>query len=101
MNNELTFSEKELEEKNRSLNSKKAPDVYGITAEHLKYGGSTLVNYLTKLLNNICKADSTLDLIKLGILSSVFKRKEGVVSLLRQLFHASLYAWYVSELLLG
>jgi hypothetical protein len=50
--NELTFSEKELEEKNRSLNSKKAPDVYGITAEHLKYGGSTLVNYLTELLNN-------------------------------------------------
>jgi hypothetical protein len=58
MNNELTFSEKELEEAIRSLNSKKAPDVYGLTAEHLKYGDSTLVNYLTELLNNICKADS-------------------------------------------
>jgi hypothetical protein len=45
MNNELTFSEKELEEAIGSLNSKKAPDVYGLTAEHLKYGGSTLVNY--------------------------------------------------------
>jgi hypothetical protein len=55
MNNELTFSEKELEEAIRSLNSKKAPDVYGLTAEHLRYGGSTLVNYLTELLNNICK----------------------------------------------
>lgn len=75
MNNELNFSEKELEEAIRSLNSKKAPDVYGLTAEHLKYGGSTLVNYLTELLNNICKADSTPDLIKLGILSPVFKRK--------------------------
>jgi hypothetical protein len=75
MNNELNFSEKELEEAIRSLNSKKAPDVYGITAEHLKYGGSTLVSYLTELLNNICKADSTPDLIKLGILSPVFKRK--------------------------
>ena len=48
MNKELTFSEKELEEAIRSLNSKKAPDVYGLTAEHLKYGGSTLVNYLTE-----------------------------------------------------
>jgi len=64
INNELTFSEKELEEAIRSLNSKKAPDVYGLTAEHLKCGGSTLVNYLTELLNNICKADSTPDLIK-------------------------------------
>ena len=75
MNNELNFSEKELEKAIRSLNSKKAPDVYGLTAEHLKYGGSTLVNYLTELLNNTCKADSTPDLIKLGILSPVFKRK--------------------------
>ena len=76
MNNELTFSEKELEEAIRSLNLTKAPDVYGLTAEHLKYGVSTLVNYLlTELLNNICKADSTPDLIKLGILSPVFKRK--------------------------
>jgi hypothetical protein len=41
MNKELTFSEKELEEAIRSLNSKKAPDVYGLTAEHLKYEGST------------------------------------------------------------
>jgi hypothetical protein len=48
MNNELNFSEKELEKAIRSLNSK-APDVYGLTAEHLKYGGSTLVNYLTEL----------------------------------------------------
>jgi hypothetical protein len=39
MNNELNFSEKELEEAIRSLNSKKDPDVYGLTAEHLKYGG--------------------------------------------------------------
>jgi transaldolase len=39
MNNELTFSEKEIEEAIRSLNSKKTPDVYGLTAEHLKYGG--------------------------------------------------------------
>ena len=47
INNELTFSEKEIEEAIRSFNSKKTPDVYGLTAEHLKYGGSTLVNYLT------------------------------------------------------
>jgi hypothetical protein len=40
MNKELTFSEKELEEAIRSLNSKKAPDVYGLTVEHLKYEGN-------------------------------------------------------------
>jgi hypothetical protein len=42
MNNELNFSEKELEEAIRSLNSKKAPDV-NRNSKHLPITRSTVI----------------------------------------------------------
>ena len=36
-----------------SLNRGKAPDVYGVTAEHIYYGGPAVMNCVQTLINNI------------------------------------------------
>lgn len=36
-----------------SMKNKKAADMVGLTAEHLKYGGNVLVRCITELVNRI------------------------------------------------
>ena len=71
----LIFTEEEVDEAIKSLNLNKAPDVFGLTAEHIKYGGERLTTAITNLINNICNSEDVPDLLKLGILTPVFKRK--------------------------
>ena len=53
----------------------KAADSAGISGEHLKYGGKTLLSMLTDLINSIFENCSLPELFKLGLVSPVFKKK--------------------------
>ncbi len=74
-NEDLLFTQDEVAEAINSLNNNKAPDIFGITAEHLKYGGEMLVNCITRLLNIYSSSEHVPQLIKLGILTPIFKKK--------------------------
>ncbi len=57
-----------------SLNRKKAPDKYGLTAEHLQYAGGLLLIILTYVVNEILKLRVIPDLLKDGVLTPVLKK---------------------------
>ena len=59
-----------------SLNRDKATDVYGVTAEHVYYGGQELLNFVNILLNNTVLARNVPPALKLGILNPIFRKKE-------------------------
>ncbi|VDI70086.1 Hypothetical predicted protein [Mytilus galloprovincialis] len=65
----------EIDKAINQLNTNKAPDIYGITAEHIKYGGDTLLQAITSIINNICSSATIPDCIKHGILTPIFKNK--------------------------
>ncbi|VDH91711.1 Hypothetical predicted protein [Mytilus galloprovincialis] len=71
----LTFTAEEIDKAINQLNTNKAPDIYGITAEHIKYGGDTLLQAITSIINNICSSATIPDCIKHGILTPIFKNK--------------------------
>ncbi|CAG2218880.1 unnamed protein product [Mytilus edulis] len=56
-----------------SFKNGKAPDVDKFTIEHLKYGGQTVVNILTKLINLIFKTVAVPNNLKIGIGCPLFK----------------------------
>ena len=58
-----------------SLNKRKAPDYYGVQAEHLLHGGKELLQYLTLLVNCIFDQGKITDALKIGVLTPVFKNK--------------------------
>ena len=71
----VLFTSCEVQEAINKLHMKKAPDIYGLTAEHFKYGGWDLLSALTKIINSICAARIVPDYIKMGILTPIFKNK--------------------------
>lgn len=72
---ELVFSKVEVKEAIELLRINKSPDVFVLTAEHLKFGVTALMYCITEIINSFCEVQNIPDLIKLGILSPVFKRK--------------------------
>ncbi|XP_063411607.1 uncharacterized protein LOC134694525 [Mytilus trossulus] len=56
-----------------SFKNGKAPDVDKFTIEHLKYGGQTVINILTKLINLIFKTVAVPNNLKIGIGCPLFK----------------------------
>ena len=68
------ISEEEVKVAINSLNSNKAADEFGISAEHLKYASSSLVPSLTLLLNAIIEFSFIPDQFKSGILYPILKR---------------------------
>ncbi|VDI55987.1 Hypothetical predicted protein [Mytilus galloprovincialis] len=75
----IIFTEEEICQAIGKLNTKKAPDIYGITVEHIKFGGDTLIKAVTAIINHICSTASVPDSLKLGILTPIFKNK-GILS---------------------
>lgn len=71
----LVFTSEEVDKAINQLNTNKAPDIYGITAEHIRYGGDALLQGVTAIINNICKEASVPDCLKHGILTPIFKNK--------------------------
>ena len=65
----------ELREAVQKLNNGKAPDVYGICTEHITYAGSSLLEYLCTIYNAIFRLQKVPDILKLGTISPVYKKK--------------------------
>ena len=65
----------ELEKATRSLKKGKAPDIYGLTAENILFGGVLLITVLLEVINNIFHNGVVPDNLKCGLLSPVFKKK--------------------------
>jgi hypothetical protein len=70
------ISVEEVQKAINSLNTKKAPDVDGITAEHLKNGGILLTAALTQLVNTIMSQRRVPARLKLGLLTPIWKKKK-------------------------
>ena len=71
----LHTTEDEVTSAIKNLNMNKSPDVYGVTAEHVSFAGSTFVSTLTVLFNAILASESIPDSLKLGTITPVFKKK--------------------------
>lgn len=69
------FSFKEISTAIATLNNGKAADLYGMTAEHLKYGGVLLTRVLLNIMNTILKLCKIPKNMKQGIITPVFKKK--------------------------
>ena len=68
-------TDQELADALCSLNKGKAADIYGLTTEHLSYAADTLPLVLTTLMNSIFSLGDLPDSLKLGMLTSVFKKE--------------------------
>ncbi|CAC5395787.1 unnamed protein product [Mytilus coruscus] len=60
------------------LNTNKAEDIYGLTAEHFIHGSESLLQHLQQLLNVCFKFCYIPDLLKIGTLFPVFKNKGDI-----------------------
>ena len=68
-------SEEQVRNAIKSLNTGKAPDVYGVTAEHLLNGGEAAVKATTNLVNSIFQLGKLTEAMRVGALTPVFKKK--------------------------
>ena len=58
------------------LNNKKAPDEYGLSAEHLKYAGIAVIEDITDIFNQIIFEKQVPSFFKSGILIPVLKKSK-------------------------
>ena len=68
-------SEEQVRKAIKSLNTGKAPDFYGVTAEHLLNGGEAAVKAATNLVNSMFQLGKVTEALKVGALTPVFKKK--------------------------
>jgi hypothetical protein len=68
----MIVDKKSVNEVISSLKNGKAADSAGISGEHLKYGGETLLSALTDLINSIFETCTLPELFKLDLVSPVF-----------------------------
>ena len=71
--NLILLTDDEMKKAVASLNSEKAPDVYGVSAEHIYYGGPAGMNCVQTLINNIPFNTEIPSSMKLGILNRRIK----------------------------
>ena len=71
------MTDDEIKKAVASLILVKVPDVYGVTAEYIYYGGPAVMNYIQTLINNILFNKEIPSSMKLVILNPihVFKNK--------------------------
>ena len=67
-------TETEVAEAMGSLNKGKAPDIYGMTTEHLVLASDALMPVLTSLMNSIFSLGDLPESLKLGLLTPIFKK---------------------------
>ena len=68
------FTVKEVELAIFKLNNKKAPDEYGLAAEHLKHSSETFIEDITMVFNQILESRTVPEAFKSGILTPVLKK---------------------------
>ena len=59
----------------KSLNTGKAADYYGVTAEHFLHGGEAVIQAMTHIINMLYKFGRVTDAMKIGTLTPVYKKK--------------------------
>ena len=69
------ITESQVQEAIASLNKGKAPDCHGVQVKHLLYGGEELLKYLTLLVNSIFQLGRLTNVLKIGALTPIFKKK--------------------------
>ena len=68
-------TDKEITDAVKSLNRKKAPDAFGVTAEHISYVGRDVINSVKFLINSVLFNKEVPSDMKLGVLNPIFKNK--------------------------
>ena len=58
-----------------AVKCKKSAGHDGLTAEHIKYGGTTICKWLTKILNRISTLEEIPASMKTGIIIPIYKKK--------------------------
>jgi hypothetical protein len=58
-----------------NLKNAKAPDEFGISSEHLKFAGATVVPIVRTIIENIFKTEQIPEQMKTGVITPVFKNK--------------------------
>ena len=71
-------SEGDIRKHVKTLKCKKAADVYGLTAEHMKYCSPQLIPILTKLTNTVFEDRKLPDKFKVGAIVPTHKKKKPV-----------------------
>jgi hypothetical protein len=72
-----SFTYIEIQKAITRLNNKKAPDLYGITAEHLKNASPAAIGKLMQMLNYVIKVKKVPASMKAGVLTPVYKKKKS------------------------
>ena len=70
------ITKSEVKEAISRLNTKKAPDEFGLTAEHLKHAGNSLIEDITDTFNQIICEKQIPEAFKTGILTPVLKKSK-------------------------
>ena len=76
----MPFTEKEIQDCVKSLNSNKSPDEFGLVAEQLKYGLRYMLPVLVKLYNDIIATGKIPANFKCGIIHPVHKKGKDPTS---------------------
>ncbi|MES9884980.1 MAG: reverse transcriptase family protein [Sedimenticola sp.] len=74
-NNHQYITSEQVRRAVKLLNSGKALDAYGVSAEHFKHGGEQLIQTLVNVLNKILDIGEVTESMKLGTLTPVYKKK--------------------------
>ena len=70
---DIPFSTEEVEYTVNKMKLKKSAGQDNLTAEHLKFGGQTIITWLTEILNSIVDVERIPSCLKLGITIPVYK----------------------------
>jgi len=73
--NTTIVTHEELVDAISEINKGKAPDIFGITIEHITHADKTITEYLIYIYNSIFQLGVVPDLIKTGLLTPVYKNK--------------------------
>ena len=76
---DVPFSTEEVEHTVNKMKLKKSAGPDNLTAEHLKFGGQTIITWLTEILNSIVDVERIPSCLKLGITIPVYiqGRRQG------------------------
>ena len=70
---DVPFSTEEVEHAVKLMKLKKSAGPDDLTAEHLKYGGRSIITWLTGVLNSIIDVEQVPPCLKLGITIPIYK----------------------------
>lgn len=68
------FTEHEIQQSIRVLNSGKSPDESHISAEHFKYAGASIIPCITKIFNKILATGQIPNVFKSGLINPIHKK---------------------------